>query len=409
MIEQNANLGVFDAARIERIALETQRRTQARKGNDFVVARQNLGVTLDEQSRVALTIKNGVERTIPLSKEALAQVAESVRVPASYLARLVTAGHADLAAANLSELLVREPETEGGKQKRHLVRSLDSEVDAFLSDSYRAIPNDAVLAVALEEFERAGAQVWDLRLTKTDFHVLAVAPHISGKVTTDRKFTGMSRWEGAAGDVLNAGLRATNSETGHRRFTLASAILRRVCQNFNIWADVIAKTHLGKRHEEGEHDFTSLETKSLEDQALVSGLRDAIRATFDPKRFQAVLDRVNETTTRELGEEPTRVVDAAVRLHGLDEKRREGIIERLLRSGDKSQYGLVQAITATVNPENAKDADDVTRTAFEEAGGKILHLSARGWNDFLREAYRPRKGEERGEEQTTQTVSRVEW
>ncbi len=403
-IERNANLGVFDQSRIEKIARETQRRTQARKGNDFVVARSGLGVTLDDQNRLAITFRNGADHVVPLKRSALQQLANATRVPATFLSRLTDAGHHDLAAATLSELLTRETTTEGGKTRKQLIRSLDGEVDAFLSDSYRAIPNDAILAIALEEFEAAKVQVWDLRLTDTDFRVLAFAPHISGEITQDRKFSGMSRWEGKEGDVLNAGLRLTNSETGHARFTATSAILRRICCNFNVWADVVAKTHLGKKLEEGEQDFTSLETKALEDAALVSKLRDAIRGTFDEAKFRALIARVNETTTRELGEAPTQVVDAAIKLHGLGEARREAIIERLLRSGDKSQYGLVQAITSQVNPENAKDLADETRTTYEEAGGKILHLSERGWRDFLRLAYTPPK---ETEDKETQAVRRV--
>lgn len=402
-MDRNVNLGVFSQERIERIASEAQRRTEARKGNDFVVARSNLGVDLLDGNRLAVTIKNGHDRTLPLLPSAIGQLAGTLNVPTRFLDRLTGAGHHDLAAATLSELLTRETTTDKGAARKHLVRSRDGAVDAFLSDAYRAIPNDAVLSIALEEFDAAGVQVWDLRITDRDFHVLAAAPHISGQVTTDRKFSGMSRWEGKEGDVLNAAVRLTNSETGHARFAATSAILRRVCQNFNIWADVVAKTHLGKKLEEGEHDFTSLETKNLEDQALVSKLRDAIRHTFDKAAFQRTLDRINQTTTRELGEQPTLVVDAAVRLHGLDEKRKETIIERLFRSGDKSQYGLVQAITAEVNPENAKDLPDETRTAFEEAGGKLLRLSERGWNDFIRQAYQPKKGEE--SEAAVQTVS----
>lgn len=406
-IERNANLGVFSQERIEKIAREAQRRTAARKGNDFVIPRTGLGVTLDLQNRLALTFKNGSDHVVPLKRGALQQLAGATKVPSTFLDRLTRSGHHDLAAATLSELLVREHETEGGKSRKHLVRALDGEVDAFLSDSYRAIPNDAVLAVALEEFEKAKVQVWDLRITDVDFHVLAFAPHISGEITKDRKFSGMSRWEGKEGDVLNAGLRLTNSETGHARFAATSAILRRICCNFNIWADVIARTHLGSKLEEGVQDFTSLETKSLEDAALVSKLRDAIRGTFDPATFRRLIDRVNETTTRELGDEPTVVVDAAIKLHGLDESRRESIIEQLYRSGDKSQYGIVQAITAQVNPTNAGELPDETRTAFEEAGGKLLALGDRDWTSFLRSAYAAKKEEKSSEDQKTQTVARV--
>lgn len=400
MVEQNAHLGVFDADRIARIAAETQRRSKVRK--DYVAPRSKIGFTLTDTGAPALTIANGSTHTWPIKRTALHQVAGSINMPITFVDRLFAKGHSDLVVATVSELLNREDTTEAGKPRKHLVRELDGQVDAFLSDSYRAIPNDAILAVALQAFEEAGAQVWDLRLTDTEFSVLAAAPHISGKVTTDRKFSGMSRWEGKEGDVLNAALKLGNSETGHSRLKAQSAILRRVCQNFNIWADVVAKTHLGRKLSEGEINLSD-ETRALEDKALISAIKDAIKTTFDPITFKATLDRINQTTTRELGESPILVVDASIKVFGLDESRKDLILEKLLRSGDKSQYGLTQAITAQVNPENAKTLDDATRNAFEEAGGKVLAMGEREWKAFLANAYAPRKGEET--QAQVQTVS----
>lgn len=400
------HLGVFDAERITKIANEVERITKAR--HDYVAPRSKLSVDVSAASPtgLALTIQNGTDRTFPIERRSLVQLAGSLDFPVKFLERLQERGHNDIVSANLTELLNREDKVAGeNKPRKHLVRELDGKVDAILSDSYRSIASSDVLALALEEFEKAGVQVWDLRNTPTEFRILAVAPHISGKVTTDRNFSGASRWEGAAGDVLNAAVSIGNSETGHGRFYGKVSILRRVCQNFCVWGDGVAQVHLGKKLEEGERIWTSEETRALEDKALVSKLRDVVRTSFSPESFKKTLDAINATTTRTFGEaSATEVVDASIKIYGLDSSRRESIIERLLKSGDKSQFGASNAISAECNPENAKTLDDATRSTFEDAAGAVLKLNERGWKSFLHSALAPKAEEP---EAATQTVARV--
>jgi hypothetical protein len=380
-----SGFGTFDAARIKRISDEITRQRAARK--DYVVTRARLGVTTgDDDTGLSLLVQNGAPEphVLPIERHALSQLSDVTRTPLRFLDRLTEAGHWDLAATTLSEILTREEAA-----KKHLVRTLDGKADAFLSDRYRSISNDAVANVAFEELERVGAKVWDLRLSPTEFRLLAAAPHIHGQVTTDRNFKGASRWEGKAGDVINAALTLKNSETGHASFAGLPAILRRICQNFCIHGDGVSTVHLGGRLAEGEQ-FKSDQTRELEGKALASGLRDVIRTTFDPVKFKATLDAINATTQRDLGEAtPTQVVDASVELFGINPGRRDAILEELLQSGDKTQYGLVNAVTAQVNPEHAGDLDDATRSAFEDVGGKILAIGALDWKAFIKRAVAP--------------------
>ncbi len=120
-IERNANLGVFDQSRIEKIARETQRRTQAR--------------TLDDQNRLAITFRNGADHVVPLKRSALQQLANATRVPATFLSRLTDAGHHDLAAATLAELSTVAPAAEV-EIRMHVGSCKDSDCPA--SNVYRA-------------------------------------------------------------------------------------------------------------------------------------------------------------------------------------------------------------------------------------------------------------------------------
>ena len=60
---------------------------------------------------------------------------------------------------------------------------------------------------------------------------------------------------------------------------------------------------------------------------------------------------------------------------GLTEAERGSVLTHLIRGGDLSQYGLVNAVTRA-----AEDADDYDRaTAFETLGGRIVELPRAEW------------------------------
>lgn len=387
-----------NAERIREHGREVIRRRENRR--DFVVPRSKLGVLSEDGLKLQVDLPEG-PRHFPLLNRSLRQLVAKTDVPYAYLASLEERGHPDLAAANLSEILSREASGPKGPIK-HLVRVLDDQVDGVLSDSYKAVSNDTVLALCAEEFARADVKIWDLSLTDTSFRVQGVAGHLIGKITEERKFRG--RWDGRKGDTANAGITIENSENGHRKASASSSIWLAWCENFNVWGDTVARVHLGGKLDEGEHFFSD-ETKALEAAAFLSKIKDTIRNTFDPVKFKAIIDAINATTQREIGDSPAKVVDAAVKAWGLSVERRDAILEELLSSGDKSQYGVSNALTALANPSNAGrlKVSDAEKNLLQDAGGAILRLTEARWKSFLAGAYAPKRGEE-VEEKPVQTV-----
>ena len=67
-------------------------------------------------------------------------------------------------------------------------------------------------------------------------------------------------------------------------------------------------------------------------------------------------------------------------------RNREAILEEFLQTGDKTQYGLVQAITAQVNPKARRadnDLNEESLSLFEDVGGKILGMNEREFEGLL--------------------------
>lgn len=392
----------FSKERINQIAGEVKRRSKARK--DFIVDRANMSV-VQADGALNLSIPNpdnpAFGQMFEFRRGSLTQLAGALDLPIKYLDRLAKNGHTDLLAKNLNTLLTRECTRTVRKQTirhRQRVRVLEvngiERVDAVLSDSYRCLDNYDLFAIVLQQFKGMEAegfpmpQIWDLRLTDDEFRMTAVAPHISGQVSLDRTFDPgdgwMSRWHDEDGDVLNAAITISNSETGRGGLNARPSILRKVCANFCVWADGVAQVHLGKRADEEGQVFISEETKKQEDKVVWMKIRDTIKNTFDPEQFQIRLDQINQTTKVTVPS-ATEAVTAAIQTFGLPEEHKEAILEEFLTMGDKSQYGLVQAITAQVNPQ-ARETAELTEeklNLFEDVGGKILGMSEKAFHGML--------------------------
>jgi hypothetical protein len=384
-------LGFYDEAKIKTVATEVQRIAKARK--DITADRKNLSVRVVEQDGVgekgeAVKIKSlglvavgkdAPKEPLAFRRRSLLQLAGSLDIPSRYIDRLEKAGHLDMIANDLTQLLAREP-------KRHLLRMLDGRLDALLSDRYRAFSNEDLMCIALDEAKKVGAHVWDLRHTPDEFRILLVAPHIAGQIDTRRERPDGSadRWtDGGKKDVINAACTIGNSETGGRKLQGSLSLLRRICMNFSVHAEGVARVHLGRRIDGDGEVIYSDETKKADDNVVYMQIRDVIKTAFNPEVFAKKIALLNETTKRVV-EKPTEAVDATIRAFGLPAERKEAILESLLGSNDKTQYGLAQAVTSLVNQANARRvSDDETRNVFEDVGGAILEMNASQFKALL--------------------------
>jgi hypothetical protein len=328
------------------------------------------------EQRLERTRINPVDvATMPLSPTAERQLAAKLGIPLRYIRTIRGNGYNDLASHNFTYLLEKD-------KRKLFIRSLDGRVRAVLSDSYKVMDNSDVFFLAAETFQTVGAQLWTARLWDDGFELFGVAPHISGEVRTDRTFDPgdgwQSRWYGKEGDVHNAAVRISNSETGEGGLTIKPAIMRRVCCNFNIWADGVGRIHVGRRMQqeglvkhltvgdagEGEAAASGLfseETRQAEARTIWLKCRDVIKGAFDAEVFKRYIDRLNQITQTKI-EKPEEAVANVVKAYELSESRKNDILRSLLGSGDFSRYGLVQAVT-----NSAHSAD--TAGSFDEASG----------------------------------------
>lgn len=219
---------------------------------------------------------------------------------------------------------------------------------ALLSDQYKIIPNDSYFYSIAEKLVEVGAEIWHARLSDDHFFGYAVAPGITGQISTDRTFDPgdgwKSRWYGKEGDVYNAAMSFGNSETGAGGCFIKQAILRRVCQNYCVYQDVVSKAHIGRRM--GEDLMLSEETILAENKVFFMKIGDYVSGTFDPERFQEMVSSINRAALDAV--EPHQaetVADNMMLTYDIPQERMAQIKRHFYQEGDYSRLGMANAVT----------------------------------------------------------------
>lgn len=320
--------------------------------------------------------------SMPLSRTASSQLLGRLEVPVKFADNLRGREYCDL----LGDLVRGILDKQAGGGKRFLVRTLDGKVRAVLSDKYRPLDNSDLFFCAAQRFQEVGAQMWKARLWDGGFEMFAVAPHIEAEVTTDRTFNPgdgwASRWYGKSGDVHNAAVRIDNSETGQGGLNVKLAIMRRVCANFNVWADGVSVIHAGKLNDNADGLITkSDETKRLESQVIWSRVNDAITTAFDAAKFSQYIGLLNNATQQPLPD--ARVVVANVsEAYAITDERKAAILADLLGSGDLSRFGLCQSVTASAHLAD-KEGRAEEASQLETLGGELITMSDKKFSSLL--------------------------
>jgi len=339
---------------LQEMAAEIQRREEAKR--DFVSDTRNLTVVPTGNKSVALELN---EEQFPITQHALRQMGSRVKLPAQYADRLLEAGHADLLADNLSQLFAREPE-------QRMVRVLDNKARAFLSNRYRPLDNfdlsHAVLPILMEQPQ---LEIVSTQFTETRFYIKAVFPRVTGDVSV--------------GDPVQSGVVISNSEVGAGSLTVSPLVYRLVCLNGMISSyGGQKKYHVGRatngNGEEALEIFRD-ETVEADDRAFWMKVQDTVRASTNPEHFERILDEMRKAKGMEITGRPVAAVEELAKKFTYTENQKDSVLEHLMRGGDFSQYGLLNAVTRA-----SQDQDDYeTATQMERDGGRIIELPKAEW------------------------------
>jgi hypothetical protein len=168
-----------------------------------------------------------------LRRHALArrQLADKLKIPYAYFERMREDQPA-LLDRNVNTWLQSEDE-------RRMLRTLDGQVRAVLSDRYRRLDNfdlaESVLPI-LQQLPEVRFE--SVELTETKMYLKCITPRL--------------KYEMAPGDVVQAGVVISNSEVGQGTLSVQPLLFRLVCSNGLIAADrSLRKTHVGRARHRG--------------------------------------------------------------------------------------------------------------------------------------------------------------
>tara|TARA_R110000803_G_scaffold210718_1_gene283366 strand:- start:3490 stop:4704 length:1215 start_codon:yes stop_codon:yes gene_type:complete len=311
------------------------------------------------------------EPVIELNRTAASQLRTRLGIPAKFEDALLKANHNEIAGGLHRDLLAKD-------NRSFLLRCLDGRVRAVLSDRYRILDNHDLFFCAADKFGDVAAEIWKARVWDNGFELFATND-IEGKVRTDRPFDAgagwRAKWSGSEGDVHNAAVRVSNSETGGGGLNVRLCILRNACANFCVLSDGVSIIHAGSLSESDDDGLIrSTERRQKESEVIWLKVKDAIATAFDAEKFQAHIDRLNDATQVVL-ENPTEAVDNVVEAYSLSDDTRDAILANLVGSGDTSQYGLVQAVTGVAHGLDAAHRTEAA-SELETIGAKILEVAS---------------------------------
>lgn len=352
---------------LEQLGTELQRQRNARQ--DFIADTRKLVMqTTPEKSTIRMDVGNRLEE-FTVGLVAHQQIAARLGIPYRYYQKMQSE-QPSLLDENVNTWLQENPE-------KRMLRVLDGNVRAFLSDRYRRLDNLELCAAVLPVIkEMKGATIESCEVTES---------HLYLKVINKRMKT-----EVAVGDAVQAGFVVSNSEVGLGSLRVEPLVFRLVCKNGLICKDFSQrKYHVGRQIDESEdaaYEIYSDETLRQDDKSFFMKVQDIVRVAADQAKFELAVEKMRETMHISLEHEPIKEVELLADKFQLTQGERGNVLRQLFMSGDNTRYGLMNAVTAA-----SKLCTDYERaTDLERIGGEILALPTP--KNLLPEGKRIRQG-----------------
>lgn len=344
---------------IEQMAAEIMRRSKAKE--DYIVSTKNLSFEpCGDQLLMRVVGDNGVDCIEPLDINQIAhrQIGTHLSIPAKYYDRMLET-YPDLLAHNVNSWFQREP-------AQRMLRTLDGSARAFLSNRYRRIDNLEVAEAVLPIIgEMQDARFESCQITDSRMYLKVVNTRLEAEVVP--------------GDIVQAGMIISNSETGQGAVCIQPLVYRLVCSNGMIVNDAkTRRNHVGRVNASDEN-FLLYSDKTLEadDHAFLLKIQDTVRAAVEEAKFSRVIDLMREATGVKLNTaDVPGVVKLASREFGITDSESEGVLQHLIEGNDLTLYGLSNAVT-----RHSQDVDDYDRaTDLESIGFNILTMPQQQWS-----------------------------
>lgn len=256
---------------IQEMAAEIQRQDEAKA--DYVVDTRHLHMEIwDDQPYLRVLNEGGDDLLEPLEMQTTAhrQISTYLNIPLKYYEKM-RQEDPELLAHNVNCWLQRIQPTP------RMLRTLDGHARAFLSSRYRRLDNCEVAGIVTPVVgEMPGIQFESCALTEDFMYLKIVNPRLQDEVRP--------------GDIVQAGVSISNSETGQGAVNVCPLLYRLVCTNGMTAVDravsKMRRTHSGPRIITNSRFYVcAKESLTDDDRDFVTNLQTAVRDAMDEARF----------------------------------------------------------------------------------------------------------------------------
>lgn len=273
------------------------------------------------------------------------------------------------------------------KDRIRMVRTLDGNARAYLSNAYARIDNWQIAEAILRIARKHGD--WQI---------------VGHEITEHRMYIKiMTSWatDIVPGKKVRCGFIITNSELGDGSLSVRVLIEMEWCTNGAV-RELAAKAskirHSGSAvlpaFTNGAYQMSD-GTRRIGEQYLMAQVDDMINHTIDPRAFNTFVDNFRRGVVDVIPiDAPLKdVVDVTAREYGILESETTSILHYLASGGEYNQFGLTRAgivDAVTLAAQHVERYDDSIR--LEEAGGKIIDMAPAKWESIIRTAKAQKPG-----------------
>lgn len=356
---------------IQELLKEVERQTETRK--DYVAETTALQMHPVEGERNDVTISMQGNGSLLCNALAHDQIGLHVGIPARYYDRMRNEAPG-LLAANVNHWFREKP-------AKRMVRTLDGQMRAFLSNGYRALENfDLCEAVVPLMIERKMA-ITSCELTERRLYIkavdMSVVREIEGRRMVDGRMVDF--------DHVSPTCTISNSEVGMGALSVEWGMFTHECKNMALFRErTTRKYHIGARHEltQDVQELLTSKTKALTDAAIWSQIKDVVTNGFAADSFDQSLVAVKAMAADRITTDPIKAIETVARKFNFNETEKSAVLTNLIQGANLTRYGLFNAITRT-----AEDVADYDRaTEFERMGGDIIELPKSAWREIAEAA-----------------------
>jgi hypothetical protein len=347
---------------IVELATEIERQQSAKKD---IVASTNVMKVEPTEAGLRLDVNKGAYN-FGINGTCHKQIAAHTGIPMPYYDKMLRE-QPELLADNINTWFRANPQP-------RMLRTLDGNGRALLSDKFRPLENFDLAEAILPPLQRSGAVIMSAQITETKLYIKAVDERVKYDMPAGSKWGQDHKFF----RTMSPGIVISNSEVGHGALSVETSIWDSICTNLATMGASVRKTHLGARHEiaDGLTELLSDKTRRLTDAALWAQIGDVVGAAFEEARFKALVkEKIEVMVEQKIDGDPVKVVELTAKKFSLTETERTGVLKHLIEGGELSRYGLYNAITRT-----AEDLESYDRASeFEKMGGKIVELPRNEW------------------------------